>query len=556
MGTSTNNLKYSFKGCTNKVKTVVLLFLVFGFSLTIQAQKKNEQPNILVIFGDDIGYWNIGAYHNGMMAGVTPNMDKLAKEGAIFTDYYTEASCTAGRANFITGMLPIRTGLTSVGLAGSPIGMPDAAPTIAEALKDQGYATGQFGKNHLGDNNRHLPTAHGFDEFMGYLYHLNAMEDPFNANYPQDMVATVGPRNVIHSWATDKDDPTVQDRWGKVGKQKIEDKGPLPPHPTEGIEFNMETFDDVIIEHTNDFIERSHKDGKPFFVWMNTTRMHVNTHLSPKYLSLMTPENEWTIQEAGMVQFDDIIGEVVKKLEDMGIADNTIIIVTTDNGTENFSWPDGGNTPFRGTKGTTWEGGFRSPQIVYWPGKVKPDQYINGVMSGLDWFPTLVKAAGYKGDIVADLKKGTKLNGKDFKVHLDGFDQTELLTQNGKSARNEVFYFAASSLGALRVGNYKFVLQDQPNGWFGGGTMTYTAPRIFNLRLDPFERLAGLDAGLTGDNGSYYGAAWWNDNMWRMVDMQRVVASLMDTMKEFPPMQSGGSFNLDSVKDKAKPDKD
>jgi arylsulfatase A-like enzyme len=391
---------------------------------------------------------------------------------------------------------------------------------------------------------------------MGYLYHLNAMEDPFNANYPQDMVATVGPRNVIHSWATDKDDPTVQDRWGKVGKQKIEDKGPLPPHPTEGIEFNMETFDDVIIEHTNDFIERSHKDGKPFFVWMNTTRMHVNTHLSPKYLSLMTPENEWTIQEAGMVQFDDIIGEVVKKLEDMGIADNTIIIVTTDNGTENFSWPDGGNTPFRGTKGTTWEGGFRSPQIVYWPGKVKPDQYINGVMSGLDWFPTLVKAAGYKGDIVADLKKGTKLNGKDFKVHLDGFDQTELLTQNGKSARNEVFYFAASSLGALRVGNYKFVLQDQPNGWFGGGTMTYTAPRIFNLRLDPFERLAGLDAGLTGDNGSYYGAAWWNDNMWRMVDMQRVVASLMDTMKEFPPMQSGGSFNLDSVKDKAKPDKD
>jgi arylsulfatase len=453
-------------------------------------------------------------------------------------------------------MLPIRTGLVSVGLAGSPIGMPEEAPTIATALKELGYATAQFGKNHLGDNNKHLPTVHGFDEFMGYLYHLNAMEDPFDPNYPQDAIATTGPRNVLHSWATDVDDPTVQPRWGKVGKQKVEDMGPLPPHPIKGVKYNMETFDDVVIEHTIDFIERAEEDGKPFFVWMNPTRMHVNTHLSPEYLATMNSENEWTIQEAGMKQFDDIVGEVFKKLEDMGVADNTIIVITTDNGTETFSWPDGGNTPFRGTKGTTWEGGFRSPLVVRWPGKVEPNQMINGTMSGLDWFPTFAEAAGYEGDIVADLKEGKELNGKTYKVHLDGYDQTEMLTTGGESARNEVYYFNGSALGALRVGNFKFVLQDQPNGWFGGGTMTYTAPRIFNLKLDPFERLAGLDSGLTGDNGSYYGSAWWNANMWRMVDMQRTVATFMDTMQEYPPMQKGGSFNLDSVKDKAKPAKE
>jgi arylsulfatase len=361
---------------------------------------------------------------------------------------------------------------------------------------------------------------------------------------------------MVHSWATDEDDETVQPRWGKVGKQKIEDMGPLAPHPTEGVTYNMETFDSVILEKTVDFMERAKKEDKPFFVWMNTTRMHVNTHLSPKYMDTMNSENEWTIQEAGMKEFDDIIGSVIQKLEDLGIADNTIVVITTDNGTETFSWPDGGNTPFRGTKGCTWEGGFRSPQIVRWPGKVKPNQVINGTMSGLDWFPTFATAAGYKGDIVADLKKGKKLNGKTYKVHLDGFDQTEMLTNGGKSARNELFYFAASELGALRVGNFKFVLQDQPNGWFGGGTMKYTAPRIFNLKLDPFERMAGLDSGLTGDNGSYYGAAWWNANMWRMVDMQRVVGAFIETMKEYPPMQKGGSFNLDSVKSKAKTPKD
>ena len=299
------------------------LFMVFAFMVTFvltvgQAFAANEKPNIVVIMGDDIGMWNIGAYHRGLMAGRTPNIDKLAAEGAIFTDYYAEASCTAGRANFITGELPIRTGMTTVGQAGAKIGMPDKAPTIATVLKDMGYATGQFGKNHLGDLNPFLPTLHGFDEFFGYLYHLDAMQDPFNKTYPVGFKEKGGPRNILHTWATDTDDPTVDPRWGKVGKQRIVDEGPLPPHPTEGIKYNMETVDDHILKFATDFMENAKKDDKPFFVWLNPTRMHVFTYLSPHYESLITPENSWTIQEAGMVQFDDVIGSVMKKLDDMG----------------------------------------------------------------------------------------------------------------------------------------------------------------------------------------------------------------------------------------------
>ncbi|MGD8269604.1 MAG: sulfatase-like hydrolase/transferase, partial [Desulfobacterales bacterium] len=306
-------------------------FMIFAFMvtfvLTAGPALAADKPNIVVIMGDDIGMWNIGAYHRGMMAGTTPNIDKLASEGAIFTDYYAEASCTAGRASFITGQLPIRTGLTTVGQAGATIGMPDKAPTIATILKDMGYATGQFGKNHLGDLNPYLPTVHGFDEFWGYLYHLDAMEDPFFANYPPEMKDKVGPRNLLHSWATDKDDPTVHPRWGKVGKQKIVDEGPLAPHPGMGTKYNMETVDDHILKLTTDFMGKAQKDGKPFFVWMNPTRMHVFTRLSPKYEALRTPKNGWSMQEAGMAQFDDIIGGVMQKLEDMGVADNTIIVV-------------------------------------------------------------------------------------------------------------------------------------------------------------------------------------------------------------------------------------
>ena len=456
--------------------TAVAIATLWSASIPAQAQ----QPNIVVIMGDDIGIWNIGAYHRGLMAGRTPNLDQLAAEGMMFTDYYAEASCTAGRANFITGELPIRTGLTTVGQAGSPIGMPAEAPTIATALKSMGYATGQFGKNHLGDLNQFLPTLHGFDEFYGYLYHLDAMEDPCHVNYPPALKATVGPRNMVHSFATNVDDPTVQPRWGKIGKQRIEDAGELCPK-------RMETVDDEILANALKFVDKARADRKPFFLWLNPTRMHVVTHLSDKYQKMRTPENGWSIQEAGMAQLDDVVGSVMKYLKDNGLEQNTIIGFTTDNGTENFTWPDGGQTPFAGGKGTVMEGGFRAPMIVRWPGKVPAGKVENGIVSGLDWFPTFVAAAGYQGDIAADLKKGKQLGERTYKVHLDGYNQMDLITGKGPSKRNEIFYFAESTLGAVRIGDYKYRFIDQPGGWLGG-TVKVDWPILVNLRLDPFER--------------------------------------------------------------------
>jgi len=497
-----------------------------------------KQPNIIVIMGDDIGIWNIGAYHRGLMADTTPNIDKLAAEGAIFTDYYSEASCTAGRASFITGELPIRTGLTTVGLAGAKVGMPAAAPTIATALKDMGYATGQFGKNHLGDRNEYLPTVHGFDEFWGYLYHLDAMEDRYNTDYPPDAVDTVGPRDLLHSWANDEDDTTEHPRWGKVGKQVIVDEGPLSPHPMEGVKYNMETVDDTILEKTFNFMDKAQDNDKPFFIWHNPTRMHVFTHLSPEYQATMTPENEWSIQEAGMKQFDDIVGSVMQKLEDLGIADNTIIVVTTDNGAETFTWPDGGTTPFKGNKGMGTEGGFRSPAAVRWPGKIAPNQVVNGVMSGMDWFPTFVAAAG-NPNIKEQLLEGKTLNGKNYKVHLDGYDQTDMLTNDGESTRNEFWYFTQTNLAAARIGNYKFVLLDQPGGWFGP-TVSLNMPKVFNLRLDPFEKM--------GSDDSPMAFKTWVRNFWRMVFMQQEVGKLAKSAIDYPVMQGSASFNLDAVK--------
>lgn len=516
--------------------------LLCGLCLTAGvAFADTGKPNIIMIMGDDIGMWNIGAYGRGLMYSTTPNIDKLAAEGAIFSDYYAEASCTAGRANFITGELPKRTGLTTVGQAGADVGMPAAAPTIATALKDQGYATGQFGKNHLGDLNKYLPTLHGFDEFFGYLYHLDAMEDPFTSTMTKAEREKYGPRNLLHTWATDKDDPTVQKRWGKIGKQKIVDEGPLPPHPTKGIKYNMETVDDHILKLTEDFMEKAKKDGKPFFVWYNPTRMHVYTHLSPHYQSLMTPENSWSMEEAGMKQFDDLIGAVMKKLDEMGEADNTIIIVSTDNGTETFTWPDGGNTPFRGEKGMATEGGFRVPAIVRWPGKVKPNQVINGLMSGLDWFPTLLTAAG-DPNIKQELLKGKTLNGKKYKVHLDGYDQTAMLTKGGESTRDELWYFTQEDLAAVRLGDIKYRWLDQPDGWFGP-TVKMGWPTITNLRLDPFERLGPASGESMWSMQNYY-----IHEFWRFVQMQEKVAELAQTAVDYPVMQKGASFNLDSVK--------
>src|SRR6267378_574843 len=387
----------------------VSIALMVTFSVSNVFAQANK-PNILVIMGDDIGMWNIGAYHRGMMAGRTPNLDKLAKEGMLFTDYYAEASCTAGRANFITGELPIRTGMTTVGQAGAPTGLPAQAVTIAAALKGMGYATGQFGKNHLGDKNEFLPTVHGFDEFFGYLYHLDAMEDPSHRNYPQALKDVVGPRNMVHAWATDTDDPTEQPRSGKIGKQRIEDAGTLYPK-------RMETVDDEILDFTLKFIDKARTDKKPFFVWLNPTRMHVVTHLSEKYESLRTPENGWSIQEAGMAQLDDVVGSVMAYLKNNGLDDNTIVVFTTDNGAENFTWPDGGQTPFAGGKGTGLEGGFRVPAMVRWPGKVPAGKVENGIVSGLDWFPTLVAAAS-NPNVVNELLTGKKIGDQTFKVHL------------------------------------------------------------------------------------------------------------------------------------------
>ncbi len=494
-------------------------------------QAPARKPNIIMIMGDDVGWFNIGAYHQGIMAARTPNLDRLAAGGMRFTDYYAEASCTAGRANFITGQLPIRTGMTTVGQAGSPIGLPAQAPTIATALKSLGYATGQFGKNHLGDHNEFLPTVHGFDEFFGYLYHLDAMEDPFHRNYPPALKDTVGPRNMVHSWAQDQDDPTVQARWGKVGKQKIEDAGPLSPK-------KMETIDDDILDLSMKFIDKAKGDGKPFFVWLNPTRMHIVTHLSEKYENLRTPENGWSVSEAGMAQLDDIVGAVMKKLKDEGLEEDTILAFTTDNGTENFTWPDGGQTPFAGGKGTVMEGGFRVPCIVRWPGKVPAGKVENGLISGLDWLPTFLAAAG-DPDIVEDLKKGKTLGDRSYKVHLDGYNQLDLITGKGPSKRKELFYFAESTLGAVRIGDYKYRFIDQPNGWLGASVKP-TWPILTNLRLDPFER--------TGLSGSLNFYSWYAYEFWRFVYAQQEIGKFAETAIEFPPMQKGASFNLEALK--------
>ncbi len=501
-----------------------------------KSNSSSKKPNIIFIMADDVGWFNIGAYHRGIMSGKTPNLDKIAAQGMLFTDYYAEASCTAGRANFITGQLPIRTGLTTVGQAGSPIGMPVEAPTIATALKSMGYATGQFGKNHLGDLNKFLPTVHGFDEFFGYLYHLDAMEDPSHRNYPPALKATVGPRNMIHSWATDKDDPTVEPRWGKVGKQKIEDAGTLYPK-------RMETIDDEILDLSLKFVDKARKANKPFFLWLNPTRMHVITHLSDKYESLRTPENGWSIQEAGMAQLDDIVGSVMKYLKDNGLEEDTILAFTTDNGAENFSWPDGGQTPFAGGKGTALEGGFRVPAMIRWPGKVPAGKVENGIFSGLDWFPTFVAAAG-NAKIIDELKAGKKLGDTEYKVHLDGYNQLELLTGKGPSGRKEIFYFTEGTLSAMRINDYKYRFTDQPNGWLGA-TQKVDWPILVNLRLDPFER-TGMPHG-SGGSLAYYD--WFVYEFWRFVFVQQEIAKAAETLVAFPPMQKGASFNLEALKE-------
>jgi arylsulfatase A-like enzyme len=543
----------------NRWSRLIATAAIFGVVGSLAAQGK--KPNIVVFMGDDVGWFNLSCYHQGIMSGKTPNLDRVAREGMRFTDYYAEASCTAGRASFITGEIPLRTGLTTVGQAGADVGMPAQACTIATALKGQGYATGQFGKNHLGDLNKYLPTLHGFDEFQGYLYHLDAMSDPYWFSFPDEQAYRdkFGPRHFLHCWATTTEDATVMPRWGKVGKQKIEDEGPLPPFPdmsnvpnmhpiSEKGKYDMTTVDEVLVKSSCDFMDKAKKDGKPFFVWHNSTRMHVWTFLAPKYNQMMNSKTNYGLYEAGVAQMDDAVGAILKHLDDIGETENTIFIFTTDNGAEVFTWPDGGMTPFKGTKGTVMEGGFRAPCLVRWPGKIKPGTVENGIFSALDWFPTLVAAAG-NANVTDQLLKGASLGGKTYKNHLDGYNQLDLLLGKGPSNRNEFFYFEGPQLGALRVNDFKFQFFQQPQGW-PGPKVTTDMPAMVNIRQDPFERTPMI-AGETALNGAFgFGNDFFAREFWRFVQVQEYVGRLAMTAKDYPPMQDPASFNLDDVKKK------
>jgi arylsulfatase len=491
-------------------------------------------PNILVIWGDDIGWWNVSAYNHGVMGYETPNIDRLAKEGMLFTDWYGQQSCTAGRAAFITGQSPIRTGLTKVGLPGADQGLRPNDPTIAELLKNQGYVTGQFGKNHLGDKNEFLPTVHGFDEFFGNLYHLNAEEEPENPDYPKDPAfkKKFGPRGVLHCWATDKVDATVDPVFGPVGKQRIENTGPLNTK-------RMETVNDEFTNAALDFMERSVKSSKPFFMWVNSTRMHIFTHLKPESIG----HTGLGTYPDGMVEHDADVGRLLDKVDKLGIADNTIVMYSTDNGPECFSWPDGGTSPFRGEKDTNWEAGWRVPTLIRWPGVIKPGSRSNQVFAHEDMLPTLLAAAGVP-DVKEKLLKGYRAgDDKNFKVHLDGYNLVPFFKGEAKeSPRKEMLYWSDDGdLRALRYGNWKAVFKEQRAESFqvwSEPLVDLRVPKIFNLRSDPFER---------ADHNAIYYNDWLLRRVFLLVPAQGFVAQWISSFKEFPPSQKPASFNLDQV---------
>src|SRR5262245_4412347 len=493
-----------------------------------------RRPSILVIFGDDIGQTNLSAYSFGVMGYRTPNIDRIAREGMMFTDYYAEQSCTAGRSTFITGQATLRTGLSKVGLPAATLGLRAEDITIAEALKPLGYATGQFGKNHLGDRNEFLPTVHGFDEFFGNLYHLNAEEEPEHPDYPKDprFKARFGPRGVLKCVATTEDDPTIDPRFGRVGRQRIEDTGPLTRK-------RMETIDDETCNAAVDFIQRQARAGKPFFVWWNGTRMHLYTHVRPEYKG----RSGISDYADGMLEHDGHVGQLLKALDDLGIANDTIVVYSTDNGPHMNSWPDGAMTPFRGEKNTNWEGAYRVPAFVRWPGRIRAGAVSNEVFSGLDWFPTLLAVAGDTG-VKDRLLKGWDAGGRTYKVHLHGDNQLPLLTgQQDKSARREFFYFNDDGqLVALRHENWKTNFCEQRVE----GTLQVWAepfvcqrlPRLINLRMDPFER-APITSNTYQD--------WSIRHAFLVVPAQDVVARFLETFKEFPPRQRPGSVSGEQV---------
>jgi len=498
------------------------------------APRKSAQtkPNILFIMSDDIGWFNISCNNNGIMGYRTPNIDRIAKEGANFTDFYAQQSCTAGRAAFITGQSPIRTGLTKVGLPGAQLGLSFEDPTVAEFLKGFGYATGQFGKNHLGDRNEHLPTVHGFDEFFGNLYHLNAEEEPENPDYPKDpnFKKKFGPRGVLKCKATGNDDATVDPQFGKVGKQVIENTGPLDTK-------RMETVDEEFLAAALGFIDRNNKDGTPWFCYFNTTRMHVWTHLKPESKG----KTGLGTYPDGMVELDGYVGQLLDKLDALGVADNTIVVFTTDNGAECLSWPDGGSTPFRGEKDTNYEGGWRAPCVIRWPGVIAPGQVINDLASLQDFIPTFAAAAG-EPDLVEKVKKGYAISGKTYKVHLDGYNLLPFLKGDEKQSPRPGFLYWSDEgeLFAIRVGNWKatFIEQRAPGLAIWQDPVTkLRMPKLYNLRSDPFER---------GDDSILY-TKWAADRMFMMVPAQAIVFQWIESFKEFPPRAKSASWSVDQV---------
>ena len=482
-----------------------------------------KKPNILILWGDDIGWWNISYNSRGQMGYRTPNIDRIANEGIAFTDYYGQQSCTAGRVAFITGQNPIRTGLTKVEGPGMDLGLRPEDPTIAELLKPMGYATGQFGKNHLGDRNEFLPTAHGFDEFFGNLYHLNAEEEPENPDYPKDpeFRKAFGPRGVLHCWADGR------------GGQKIEDTGPLTKK-------RMETIDDEVTEKALDFMNRAHKEGKPFFVWWNSTGMHFRTHCAKKHEG----KSGQGFYNDVMVAHDENVGKMLDKLDELGIAEDTIVMYSTDNGPHYNSWPDAGITPFRSEKNTNWEGAWRVPAFTRWPGKFKAGTVLNGIVSNLDWLPTLLAAAG-EPDINAKLLKGHKAGSKTFKVHIDGFNMLPYFI--GKVTESPRTYFAYVNddgrLVALRTGDWKIVFEEQrakQMACWGEPFIHLRMPKLFHLRRDPFER--------ADENSNTYWD-WFIDHMFVLYASQTLVMQQIMSFKEFPPRQKPTSYNLDQVMD-------
>jgi len=483
-----------------------------------------KKPNILFIMGDDIGWFNPSIYHRGIMGYRTPNIDRIGNEGAMFTDWYGQQSCTAGRAAFITGQSPIRTGLTKVGLPGAELGLGPLDPSVADVLKTYGYATGQFGKNHLGDRDEHLPTAHGFDEFFGNLYHLNAEEEPENPDYPKDpeFRKRFGPRGVLHSYADGK----------------IENTGPLTTK-------RMETIDQEFLDGAKDFINRQHKASKPWFCYFNSTRMHIFTHLKKE----SEGKSGLGIYPDGMIEHDGHVGELLKLVDDLGVTENTIVVYTTDNGAEVFTWPDGGTTPFRGEKATNWEGAFRVPCLIKWPGVIKPGTIINDICAHEDFIPTFAAANG-DTDLVEKLKKGSSLNGKSFKVHLDGYNLLPFLKGDAKSSpRTQFLYWSDDGdLMALRVNQWKIAFMEQhveispqtPLGPWQGQFTKLRAPNIYNLRSDPFER---------GGSSIYYGD-WQAHRIFLIVPAQATIAQWLESFKEFPPRAKAASFTIGDAMDK------